>query len=153
MKLEFEEINILASKLAKIIKKGELIALIGDLGTGKTHFTKSIAKSLGIKENITSPTFTYVKEYNYENGKLFHFDVYRLSSADELYEIGYEDYLNQNALLIIEWADIIKEELPKEYLQVNIKYAGESSREIAIAYVNNSKREKEILDYVGFSNR
>lgn len=153
MILNFDEINRCAESLAKIIRKGDLIALIGDLGTGKTHFTKTFAKSLGIEENITSPTFTYVKEYRMKEINLFHFDVYRLLDSEELYSIGYEDYLDEDGIIVIEWANIIEDVLPEEYLRIELKYVSEEKRDMKIEYINNKKREKEILDYVGLSDR
>ena len=87
-----EETYAFGAKLADKLKPGTVIAMVGDLGTGKTTLTKAIAKGLGVKETITSPTFTIVKEY--EDGKmpLYHFDVYRIGDIDEMYELGYEEY-------------------------------------------------------------
>ncbi|MBZ4683144.1 MAG: tsaE [Fusobacteriales bacterium] len=150
--LTFSEIDILVDKLSKIIKKNDVIALIGDLGTGKTTFVKRIAKNLGITENVKSPTFTYVMEYRDIEPPLFHFDVYRICDAEEIYEIGYEDYLHNGGIVIIEWANLIESELPEEYLRIELFHNDENSREVEIKYVGNEKREKEIIEYVNFSN-
>ena len=111
---ETEEFGI---KLAEELEAGDCLALIGDLGTGKTTLTKAIAKGLGIADNIVSPTFNIVKEYA---GRLplFHFDVYRLSGADDFYDIGAEEYLyDRGGISVIEWADIVEDALPE-----NTKY-------------------------------
>lgn len=99
-----EQTTALGEALGKILKAGDVISMDGDLGAGKTHFTYGLAKALGIEEYITSPTFTIVNEYRSGKLPLFHFDAYRLSSEDELYDIGYEDYLAQNGVVVIEWA-------------------------------------------------
>ncbi|WP_294660185.1 tRNA (adenosine(37)-N6)-threonylcarbamoyltransferase complex ATPase subunit type 1 TsaE, partial [uncultured Fusobacterium sp.] len=91
--LTFEELNLLAEKLADFSSENTVIALIGDLGTGKTTFSQKFAKRLGVNENIKSPTFNYVLEYLDGRLPLYHFDVYRLGEAEEIYEVGYEDYL------------------------------------------------------------
>ncbi|MBE7065690.1 MAG: tRNA (adenosine(37)-N6)-threonylcarbamoyltransferase complex ATPase subunit type 1 TsaE [Ruminococcaceae bacterium] len=94
----------LGEAFGKLLKAGDVVAMDGDLGAGKTHFTYGIAKALEIDEYITSPTFTIVNEYRSGYIPLFHFDAYRLSSEDELYDIGYDDYLVQNGVIVIEWA-------------------------------------------------
>ena len=105
----------------------------------------------GIDENIKSPTFNYVLEYLSGRLPLYHFDVYRLGEAEEIYEVGYEDYLNSNGILLIEWANIIESELPKEYVEVKLNYHGEDTREVELRYIGNEVKEKEMLEYVGFS--
>lgn len=150
--LSFNELDNLAEKLADYSKENTVIALIGDLGTGKTTFTQKFAKRLGVKEGIKSPTFNYVLEYFSGRLPLYHFDVYRLQEAEEIYEIGYEDYLNNDGVVLIEWADIIESELPKEYIKIELKHHDDISREVDLTYVGNSTKEKEMLDYVGFSN-
>lgn len=107
-------------KLGKLLKEGSVICLVGDLGAGKTTMTQSLADSLGIEDYITSPTFTIINEYE---GKipLYHFDVYRIGSSDEMYDIGYDEYVNSNGICIIEWANLIEDILPKEYLKYRIE--------------------------------
>lgn len=150
--LTFDEINILAEKLGNFVKGGDIIALIGDLGTGKTTFSKKFAEALGVKENLKSPTFNYVLEYFSGRIPLYHFDVYRLGEAEEIYEVGYEDYLGGDGVMLIEWANIIESELPKEYIELILEYDGDETRKISLRYVGNQEKEKEMLEYVGFSN-
>ena len=102
-----------------------VICLDGDLGSGKTVFVKGFALSLGIKENITSPTFNIIKEYESGELPLYHMDVYRI---DDNPEIGIEDYFNKSGITIIEWSDLIKDRLPIERLDINIKIVDESTR-------------------------
>ncbi len=102
-----------------------VICLEGDLGSGKTIFTKGFASSMGIKENITSPTFSIIKEYEGEC-KLFHMDVYRLSDVKE--ELGIEEYFKKKGVTIIEWSDLIPDLLPKNRLEIKIKVIDENTR-------------------------
>ena len=130
-----EEITKLGKELGKILNPGDIICLTGDLGTGKTHITKGISEGLGITDNITSPTFTIVNEYNSGRLKLYHFDVYRVSDPDEIYAIGFDDYIFGDGVSIIEWANYIEEILPKEYLHIYITKdlsKGENYRKITI---------------------
>lgn len=150
--MSFKEIDLLASNLSRFVDKGDVVALIGDLGTGKTTFTQKFAKALGVSENLKSPTFNYVLEYFSGRLPLYHFDVYRLSEAEEIYEVGYEDYLNSEGVLMIEWANIIESELPKEYIEINFEYNDEDSRQVEIKYIGNEKKEKEMLSYVNFGD-
>ena len=150
--LKFDEINLIAEKLADFVKPGDVVALIGDLGTGKTTFTKTFAKKLGVKENLKSPTFNYVLGYSSGRLPLYHFDVYRLSEAEEVYEVGYEDYLNGDGVVLIEWANIIETELPKEYIEIVFEYHGDDTRNVSIEYIGNKEKEKEMLEYVNFVN-
>ena len=151
--LTFNEIDLLAKKLADYSKENTVIALIGDLGTGKTTFTKTFAKEFGVKENLKSPTFNYVLEYLSGRLPLYHFDVYRLCLSEEIYEIGYEDYINNGGVALIEWANIIEEDLPKEYIRIEFQYTTkEDERLVEIKYIGNEKEEKELLSYVNFGN-
>lgn len=104
-----------------------VICLEGDLGSGKTLFAKAFAKSMGIVDNITSPTFNIIKEYDGDEGyKLFHMDVYRLSESKE--DMGIEEYFTKKGITIIEWADMISDILPKNRLDIKIKIVGENRR-------------------------
>ena len=107
-----------------------VICLIGDLGSGKTVFVKGFAKSLGITETITSPTFNLIKEYNSGEMPLYHMDVYRLEDARE--DIGIEDYYDKSGITIIEWADMIKDRLPEERLEIKFKIIDENTRVLVL---------------------
>ena len=129
------ETTNIGRQLGKILNPGDIVCLTGDLGTGKTHITKGIAVGLSITENITSPTFTIVNEYDSGRLKLYHFDVYRVSDPDEIYAIGFDDYIFGEGVSIIEWANYIEEILPKDYLHIYIQKdlsKGENYRKISI---------------------
>ncbi len=138
--MEFEIHNVndttqLGIKLGELLNPGDIICLTGDLGAGKTHITKGIALGLGINDNITSPTFTIVNEYEGGILKLNHFDVYRVSDPDEIYAIGFDDYIFSDAVSIIEWANYIEEILPQDFLHISIKKdleKGEDYRKIIL---------------------
>ncbi len=150
--MTFEEINEFAKKLANYVQSGDLVALIGDLGTGKTTFSQNFAKEFGVTDTLKSPTFNYVLEYFSGRLPLYHFDVYRLGEPEEIYEVGYEDYLNGDGVILVEWADIIKYELPKEYIEIVLEYNGDETRKVSIEYIGNKEKEKEMLKYVDFSD-
>ena len=107
-----------------------VICLIGDLGSGKTVFVKSFANSLGIDEHITSPTFNIIKEYTDGELPLYHMDVYRLEDAKE--DIGLEDYFELGGITIIEWADMIRDRLPDERLEIKFKIIDENTRVLVL---------------------
>ena len=109
-------------ELAQRLEPGDVVALIGDLGTGKTSLTKYIAKGLGVSEMISSPTFNIVKEYRSGRLPLFHFDVYRLGDGEELLDIGGEEYFSAGGVCIIEWADIVMSVLPENTLVIELEY-------------------------------
>ena len=118
-----------------------VICMEGDLGSGKTLFTKAFAKSMGISENITSPTFNIIKEYDGEEGyKLYHMDVYRLSESKE--DIGISEYFNKGGVTIIEWSDLITDILPKKRLDIRIKIVDENKR---VFYITPHGEEYEDL--------
>ena len=112
----------LGLELAANAQTGDVIALIGDLGTGKTALTRYIAEGLGIKDTISSPTFTIIKEYKSGRMPLYHFDVYRLGDGEELLDIGAEEYLYGDGLCVIEWADIVADVLPEDAIAIHIEY-------------------------------
>jgi tRNA threonylcarbamoyladenosine biosynthesis protein TsaE len=114
------ETYLIGKSLGENAKAGQIYCLNGDLGVGKTVFTKGFAAGLGITEHITSPTFTIVNVYE---GKLpfYHFDVYRIADPEELYEIGYEEYFFGNGVCLIEWAELIGELLPEDVININIE--------------------------------
>ena len=115
-----EDTARIAGELAKGLKGGEFIAMYGELGAGKTAFVQGLARALGIDRPVTSPTFTIVNEYE---GRLplYHFDVYRIADPDEMYEIGYEDYLDAGGVCVVEWAELIEELFPDEYIKLTIE--------------------------------
>ena len=111
----------LGYKLGKEAKPGQVFTMVGDLGVGKTVFTKGLARGLEIDEPISSPTFTIVQVY--EEGRLpfYHFDVYRIGDVEEMDEIGYEDYVYGQGVCLIEWANLIEEILPEHYKEITIE--------------------------------
>ena len=111
----------IAENLAKQVKAGEVYCLSGDLGVGKTVFTKGFAKGLGIKEPVNSPTFTIMQIYEEGHLPLYHFDVYRIEDVEEMEEIGYEDYFYGEGVCFIEWAELIKEILPSDCKKIRIE--------------------------------
>lgn len=123
------ETEALAAKLGALLDRGDVLTLSGDLGAGKTTFTKALAKALGVTKNVNSPTFTIMKEYQ---GHLpfYHMDAYRLE--DSLEEMGLEEYIEGDGVLVIEWPEMIQEQLPKERLALKLIYEGETARELQV---------------------
>ena len=115
----YEDTIGIAEKIADTFNGGEFVAMYGDLGAGKTAFVQGIAKALGITNHVTSPTFTIVNEYE---GRLplYHFDVYRIGDPDEMYEIGYDEYVDSNGVCIVEWAELIEDLFPPDYIKITI---------------------------------
>jgi len=109
-----------AQSLAEKSQKGEIYALVGDLGVGKTAFTKGFAQGLGINESIVSPTFTFVQVYDEGRLPLYHFDVYRIGDSSEMDEIGYEDYFYGEGVSLMEWANLVEDILPDNTIRVSI---------------------------------
>ena len=120
-----EETMNFACKLASKINTGDVVVLNGDLGSGKTKFTEGLLKYFGLENEISSPTFTIVNEYNAKDLNIYHFDVYRFSDSSEFYAIGGEDYFSQG-LCIIEWGSIISDALPNEYIEINFEKSDEN---------------------------
>lgn len=132
---ETEEI---AFKLAKILPYGRVIAMFGDLGAGKTAFTRGFTKGMGIDCDVSSPTFALVNEYRGSDKVLYHFDMYRISGWDDLYSTGYFDYIDEGASLIIEWSENIEAVLPDDCVRVEItKTSDVNERIIEISGVEN----------------
>ena len=117
-------------RLGQQAAPGQILALTGDLGAGKTTLTKAIARGLGVSEMITSPTFTIVKEYRSGRLPLFHFDVYRIGDVEEMYELGYEEYFFGDGVCVIEWADLIEELIPEDALRISIAYGSSEEERI-----------------------
>ena len=117
--------------LARILLPGTVIAYRGDLGAGKTAFTRGLARGLGVNDPVTSPTYTIVNEYLGGRMPLFHFDMYRLHSADDLWDIGWEDYLERGGVCAVEWSENVAEAMENP-ITVTIEKTGEESRRITI---------------------
>jgi tRNA threonylcarbamoyladenosine biosynthesis protein TsaE len=129
-----EETLQFSKELAQKLQPGDVITLEGDLGAGKTTFTKGLAVGLDINKNVSSPTFTIIKEYN---GRLplYHMDVYRLEDSDE--DLGFDEYFEGQGVTVVEWAHLIEDQLPKELLQINITHGEENSRNLTITPKGN----------------
>lgn len=127
-----EDTYALAEKLAKRLKGGEVILLNGNLGAGKTTFTKGLAKALGVEEVVTSPTFTFMKEYK-GRLSLYHFDMYRVEDEDELYELGLSDYLYMDGVCVIEWNKF--ESVPSPIV-IDVKAIENDEREFVVEGIN-----------------
>ena len=128
-----EETEELGRRLGETAEPGMVIAFTGDLGAGKTAFTRGLARGLGIRDRVTSPTFTIVNEYEGGRLPLFHFDMYRLASADELFDIGWEDYLARGGVCAVEWSENVAEAMDESTIRVDIRRGdGESQRIVTI---------------------
>ncbi len=132
-----EETRALGGRLAQVLGPGTVVAFTGDLGAGKTAFISGMARGLGIQEQVTSPTFTIVNEYEGGRLPLFHFDMYRLGSADELFHIGWEDYLVRGGVCAVEWSENVAEAIEDDAVRVDIaRGEDENSRMIRIEGVS-----------------
>ena len=119
------ETEALGVRLAEALAPGAVIAFTGDLGAGKTAFTRGLARGLGIADRVASPTFTIVNEYEGGRLPLFHFDMYRLSSSDELFDVGWEDYLARGGVCAVEWSENVSDALEGDVIVLEIR-RGES---------------------------
>ena len=125
------ETEAVGAALAKVLKSGTIIAYRGDLGAGKTAVNRGLARGLGVKEPVTSPTYTIVNEYLGGTMPLFHFDMYRLGSEDERFDIGWEDYLDRGGVCAVEWSENVDDAM-EGAIYVTIHKTGEASRRIVI---------------------
>ena len=125
------ETEAVGAALGKILPAGTVIAYRGDLGAGKTAFTRGLARGLGCKEIVTSPTYTIVNEYLGGRIPLFHFDMYRLTSSDDLWDIGWEDYLDRGGICAVEWSENVDDAM-ENAIYITIEKLGEESRRITI---------------------
>ncbi len=125
------ETEELGSRLARNLPDGTVVAMYGDLGAGKTAFVRGMARGMGLSCRVSSPTFTIVNEYLGERD-LIHFDMYRLSGADELFEIGWEDYLNRGAVCAVEWSEKVRDAFFGDEISVTIEKLGDTERKITI---------------------
>ena len=136
-----EETEELGERLGRTLSPGDVVAFTGDLGAGKTAFTRGIARGLGIGDRVTSPTFAIVNEYEGGRLPLFHFDMYRLTSSDELFDIGWEDYLARGGVCAVEWSENVADAL--ELVRSGGLVSGE---ELAPVYCRLSQAERERLE-------
>lgn len=142
-----EKTFALGIQIGNHVNSGDIICITGDLGTGKTHLTKGIAKGMEINDYITSPTFTIVNEYE-GRLKLYHFDVYRVNDPEEIAAIGFDEYIFSDSVSVIEWSDYIKELIPEEHMDINISKVlqmGTNFRKIQID--SNNKRYDYIKEF------
>lgn len=138
-----ETINF-GRRLAKYLKSSDIICLFGRFGSGKTILVKGIAKGLGFKKNeVISPSFIFIKEYRKRKFSLYHFDLYRLEGLEELFNLGYYEYLYSDAISVIEWADKMKNLLPESYLEIKLSIKDENTRSIKLSA--HGERYKELI--------
>lgn len=142
-----EKTQQIAEKLAQVVTENDIILLNGDLGAGKTTFSQYFGKALGVKRNINSPTFNIIKSYK---GRLpfHHMDCYRLEDSDE--DLGFDEYFNDNGVTIIEWSEFIQEYLPKERLEINIKYIDADKR--VFEFISKGEHYKQIKEVLNDDN-
>ena len=126
-----KETEKLGQALGAVLQPGTVLAYEGDLGAGKTAFTRGLARGLGYQEQVTSPTYTIVNEYLGGRLPLFHFDMYRLRDADSLFDIGWDDYLDRNGVCAVEWSENVAEAM-EDAIRIRIEKIGEESRKITI---------------------
>lgn len=132
-----EETEVLGERLAKILTPGTILAYRGDLGAGKTAFTRGLARGLDCREQVTSPTYTIVNEYLGGRLPLFHFDMYRLHSSDDLFDIGWDDYLDRGGICAVEWSENVADAM-EDPITVTIEKIGENARRITIERSENN---------------
>lgn len=127
-----EETELVGETLAKTLSPSAVVALFGELGAGKTAFVRGLARGLGVAERVTSPTFTIVNEYASGRLPLFHFDMYRLKSADELFDIGWEDYLARAGVCVVEWSENVPDAFDGTETRVTIEKDSDTDRKITL---------------------
>ena len=126
-----KETEAIGEQFGRSVKDGTVVAMYGDLGAGKTAFVRGMARGMGITERVSSPTFTIVNEYLGDR-TLIHFDMYRLGSADELFDIGWEDYLARGAVCAVEWSENVEEAFYGDEIRLTIEKTSDTSRKITI---------------------
>ncbi|MBA7563279.1 tRNA (adenosine(37)-N6)-threonylcarbamoyltransferase complex ATPase subunit type 1 TsaE [Candidatus Atribacteria bacterium 1244-E10-H5-B2] len=138
-----EETKNLGKEVSKLTKPGDLLAFYGELGAGKTCFIQGISQGLKVKDYVTSPSFTIINEYQ---GKIpiYHFDLFRLDNAEEILELGYKEYFYGEGLTVIEWAEKIEQLLPKEHLEIKIKFKDHHQR--TISFIPQGDRFNKFLE-------
>lgn len=130
-----KQVEDFAKVFSKILVPGDIVYLKGDLGTGKTTFVKGICRAMGVKDDIASPTFTIMREYSAKKHKIYHFDMYRIGSYDELSEFGFEDYIynNESDIVFIEWPDILEDNVDVKHILVEIERIDDNTRKYIIS--------------------
>ena len=136
-----EETENAGAALAAKLPDGTVVALYGGLGVGKTAFVRGLARGLGIEDGVSSPTFTIVNEYADAGRELFHFDMYRLQGADELFDIGWEDYLARGGVCAVEWSENVEEALNGDEVIVSIEPLSDTERKINIRFPGEEEKE------------
>ncbi len=131
------ETRAFGRRLAQQLRPGDVLLLHGDLGAGKSELTRGVAEGLGVSGPVTSPSFTILNVYEDGRVPLYHFDWYRLESAEELFEMGMEEYLGGDGVAVVEWPSQCPEAIPETYLSVDIRPTGETSREITLTPVGD----------------
>jgi tRNA threonylcarbamoyladenosine biosynthesis protein TsaE len=137
-----EETKELGKRLGALLEVGDMVCMNGDLGAGKTFFTKAMALGMGVTDDVTSPTYTIINEYD-GPPKVYHFDVYRIMDIEEMYDIGYEEYFFGQGICLVEWADGVRELIPDNHLWIEITRLDENSRRFSFSA--SGKRHEEIL--------
>ena len=127
-----EETEALGARLAAVLTPGTVVAFTGDLGAGKTAFTRGLARGLGVTDRVTSPTFSIVNEYEGGRLPLFHFDMYRLASSEELFDIGWEDYLQRGGVCAVEWSENVSDALEEDALSVEISRGEQDGQRVIV---------------------
>lgn len=138
-----------AKSLASHLRSKDIIVLTGDLGSGKTKFTEGILSYFGLENEISSPTFTIVNEYQKDDIKIYHFDVYRLEDSSEFYEIGGEEYF-ENGICLIEWGELIKDALPKEYVHITFTKDDENENIRILNIDTNLKKWEDYFENIKY---
>ena len=125
-----QETEALGEQLAAVLRPGDVVAYTGDLGAGKTAFTRGLARGLGVPDRVTSPTFTIVNEYEGGRLPLFHFDLYRMESPEELFDIGWEDYLARGGVCAVEWSEHAEGAFEEEPIWVDIRRGADDGQRV-----------------------
>ena len=135
----------LAKLFAQILKKGDILILSGELGSGKTKFTEGFLSYFNLENEISSPTFTIVNEYKKDDINIYHFDVYRLEDSSEFYEIGGEEYFD-NGICIIEWGELIRDALPKDYIEIDFSRSEENENSRILNVLSVGKKYDKLIN-------
>jgi len=143
----YEETENLGAKIADLLKAGDVIVLNGDLGVGKTTLTRGIARGLGIKRNVKSPTFTLIREYQDGRVPLYHMDAYRLESSPNE-DLGFDEYFEGDGITIVEWPQFIKDEIPEEHISINITRLSDDERQVVFKLHGQKYAERKFGDLV-----